>query len=657
MNKKLNLHYMQTDTIVMKTDQIKALVVDDDPRFLETMQKTLESKSCFVKCTSDKQEAMSILINEIFHVVFIDCVLQSGQGTDLMEKIRESLGYSVEIIMMSGVVPEKSLSRYVDIGICDFLSKPISDKEIDKNLNSIKEKILYGNKQNILRKIFTKYDSIQKLKFFISLKQARDYEFFLYLNGLLLTKESVSVTFKFNNKQHKVTLNKGFIVDYEGENAEDFLNKLLSKNFITYQEKEHFKPQNHEECVHNLLKNCILSSSQISDIKYDMLVETFKEIVPGIEISFTINLIPPKKDTFLILNKNEYTDLLFLFLKQKFNNHFFSLFDEDVMQQHLIFEENKDNSFPKEMEDFIHDIKEGMKLKGIYNKYINDKNTFCTYTLYILLKEMVYFPQVSFNIKYNFLYERYQNLYKIINKLNKPEQLFLYFSGLPTSSKINSEEIKAAYLYFIKYNHPDKFPFDIPKDLLDLMNKVLSKLKNLYDFSADPTFKTKQEAKKKKEELKKTVLLTENKKICERYLEKQQYEKAFSLIKTIPQEVMNKEAYWQLLYLWIHFEKNNINTDAEKVHKYMKYVQTLSREFVKEKLYHYVLGLYHENKKNYSQAKICFQKTQTLDPSFQSCYLAINRCSLILIKEEKAKKPSISKLIDALKNKKQKKVS
>ena len=416
--------------------------------------------------------------------------------------------------------------------------------------------------------------------------------------------------------------------------------------------------QSEEYCVDSLLQNCILSSAQILDTKYEMLVEALKEIVPGIEISFTINLISPKKNLLPLLNKNEYADLLFFFLKQKFSNHLFSLFDEDVMQQSLVFKGKMEGSISKEMESFIFDLKSGMKLKGVYNKYINDKNSFCTYLLYVLLKGNVYFSQSGSNVKYYHLYERYQSLSKFINKIKTPEKLFLHLSGCPTLLKISNNETKAAYLYFIKHNHPDKFAFDIPEDLSELIHKNFSKVKRSYELTSDLDLKAQEEQKRKKADIQREVLLAEKKKICERYLEKKQYIQAFSLIESVPQKVIEKELYWQLLYLWLHFENNNVNTKLSKAHEYMKNAQSQARELVKEKLYHYVLGLYHESKENFSQAKACFNKTKVLDPSFPACYPAINRCSLKLIKEQKAKKVIFSKLVDSFKDlgKKQKKI-
>ena len=496
----------------MIDSKLKVLIVDDDPRFLEVMKSSLESKNCLVQCATEEKKALSLLSNDIFHAVFIDCVLASGEGTKLIQDIKSAIGSSVEIIMMSGIVSEKSLSSYIDLGVCDFLSKPISDKEIEKNLNKIREKYIYGHKQNILTKLFKSNNSeIQNLKFLISLKKAKDYEFFLYLNSALSSKESLIIEFKFNNMSHKIMCDKQTIINYECDSSKIFLNRLLSKNLISAQEIGQLKGHSQEECINILLEKCILSSGQILDIKYDMLIETLKEICPGIDISLNVNLVSSHNFSFLLFNKDEYADLIFLFLKQKFNNQLFSLFDENTMNKSLIFKDRSLNYLP-EIEGFIEDLKSGMKLKGIYNKYMNDKNSFCSYLFYVLLKGNVYLSEDTTNLKYYRFYERYQSLYKFINKIKKPEHLFLHLSGLPKTSEIETIKIKEAYLHFIKCNHPDSIPFDLPKDLSDLINKILGKVKLCYDLCCDPALKIQERQKMKQKNVEKEILLTEKKK-------------------------------------------------------------------------------------------------------------------------------------------------
>ena len=158
----------------MSVEKLKVLTIDDDPSFLDLMKRSLESKNCEVTCILDDQKALALLIKKVFHVVFIDCVLHSSKGTDIVKEIREILGNSIQIIMVSGVIPEKSLSGYIDVGICDFLSKPISDKEIEANLRKIKEKYIYGSKDNLLVKLFNNSTStLQALKFLISFKKRK----------------------------------------------------------------------------------------------------------------------------------------------------------------------------------------------------------------------------------------------------------------------------------------------------------------------------------------------------------------------------------------------------------------------------------------------------------------------------------------------------
>ena len=66
----------------------------------------------------------------------------------------------------------------------------------------------------------------------------------------------------------------------------------------------------------------------------------------------------------------------------------------------------------------------------------------------------------------------------------------------------------------------------------------------------------------------------------------------------------------------------------------MKNIQKHIRNLQKDKLCHYVFGLYYESKQYYEQAKLSFEKAKILDPSFQPCYPAIKRCSLYLLEKK-----------------------
>ena len=193
-----------------------------------------------------------------------------------------------------------------------------------------------------------------------------------------------------------------------------------------------------------------------------------------------------------------------------------------------------------------------------------------------------------------------------------------------------------------------------------MINKVLSQMKHFYDICCDPTLKMQEDKKMKQKNVEREIILTEKKKIFERHLTKEQYEQASSLISSIPQKAIDKEIHWQLLYLWLYFKSESKNIDMGAVYKYMKNIQKHMRDLQKDKLCHYVLGLYYENKKYYEQAKISFEKAKILDPSFQPCYPAIKKCSLYLLEKKQKSQSFMGKFktlsIDSFK-KKPKKVS
>ena len=630
----------------MSVEKLRVLVVDDDSKFLDIMRSSLEGKNCNVTCVSDGQAALSLLINQIFHVVFIDCILHSCKGTELVQEIRELLGHSVQIIMMSGVIPEKSLSNYIDVGICDFLSKPISDKEIEANLRKIKEKYIYGNQNNLLIRLFSSgIPALQTLKSLISLKQVKNYEFFFYLSCALSSKESFNLKFRFNDKKHELILKNGNIIDYKCNDSNIFIQRLLSKNFIDTAEATQLRGLSQEDMVNFLVTNCILSSGQLFDLKYDFLVETLKEITSRVEVSVEFDLCTLSSEkNFVLLEHSEYADIVFLFLKQKFNNQLFSLFDKDIMDKHLIFQEEGVNYLP-EIEVFLADLKSGIKLQGIYKKYIGDKNLFYSYIIYILLKGEVYLSESNVNVKHQYLYERYKHLYNFIKKSKTVKEVFVKLSGAADGKILNQVEIKYIFNDFLQHNHPDKIGSDLPSSFLNMVNKTISTFRDKYERENDPSFIMKMEEKRKKEQIEQEIVLNEKKKIIERDLETKNYEKAFSLLESVPKEVLNQETEWQLIYLWFHFKNETLfEKNKEEVHKFMKIIQAKKRDLHKNKLFCFVLGLYHFNKNNYEQANLYFNQAKDLDPSFQPSYPEIKKCSVIILKEKKAKQSFMEKL-------------
>ena len=634
----------------MSIQKIKVLLLDDDTGFLESFKKTLESKNCEVDCVTTTREALSCLICNLYSVVFIDCVLNTERGPDMIADIRKILGSSVQIVVISGIVPGKSLSTYMDLGVSDFLSKPLSDQEINALLKNIRDKHRFGEeKSNLLNKIFNKSLSrIDALKDIISLKKLKGYEFFIHLGHALSMKEPLSLNFRINDKNHNLQLNQGKVIDYQCGNINLFIDSLLSKNFIDSKQSFLLKQKSEKECVNYLLSEFILSPQQITELKYNLLISGLKEISPDTELSVKFDISSDKNREFLILDQKDYADLVLSFLIYKFNNKLFHLFDKAFMKKHMIFE-GKPLQYPDEMQKFIKDLKSGLKLQTIYKQYLEDKNKFCFYVIYVLLKGRAFVSENNKSLRYQFLIERYKHLYQFIRSCEQPEEIFKTFSGL---SIVSVKDVKELYTRFINNNHPDKLQGmeDLPKDLFEKINQVQRILKNRYEQSINPKLREKIEKEKREKQMDQLIVIREKAKIIERYLSDKRYKEAFDLLKPLSKKANSKNIDILFLYLWLYYKAGeDLELDRNIFIQGIKTLKAGDREYSAQSLFHYIIGLHYMAKDNFVMAKRSFKRSQQIDPSFGPCYEEIKKCNMIELKIKSQEKNSLMSKITRLK--------
>lgn len=628
----------------MDNFKINVLIVDDDPETLSKMKVILERKNCHVKCASTFEEALSFLVNEIFHITFVECVLRTGQGTKLACEAYKILGQSVDIFLMSGIVSEESVSGFVDKGVSGFIPKPVAEKEIDVRLSLIREKIAYGETKNLLVRLFSEgVSSIQKTKLLISKKSLSGIEFLFCLNQALYTEDPLSITFTTRNKQHCIFCYRGNITHYENRRPESFKRCLLQRGLVLEDEVGQLEGLSQRQIEEVLLKDCILSTAQLSEIKHEMFMKAISEIMFNMRVSFDMDISSFAKQGFAVMSCDEYEDWAIDRLNTISEDDLFPLLDKDMLGKNLVFQEGAKNKKKVTKDSTLNDLKEGEQLGKACEK--RDMIPFWIHVFGLILKKEALFAS-SGGFGFTQLYERYRRLDKFISQFSDPHKLFSYFTG-NLALKAKPNEIKQAWLYFIKQNHPDKFSFDLPPDLVKMIETVYSKVKYFHDKSFDNKIKTDEKEKQKQEKIQRELYFSEKKKIYERYMEKGDYKKAISVINTVPEKVMEKDPQWQLLWLWMYFENKSEkdNIWKKKSNRYMKNIDSQANQLKSEKMYYYILGLFSEGKDNWDSALKAFEMAKKTDPSFQPCYPAIHRCSL-----KKLEKRQEKNILSVLKN-------
>lgn len=118
----------------------KVLVVDDETDILEIMKEFLEMEGYEVTTAQNAREALKILSDEGFMVMFLDLKLPDMSGIELCKRIRRDNQIAV-IHAFTGFANFYSLIDCRAAGFDDFFLKPVDIKVLARAAKDAFEKI------------------------------------------------------------------------------------------------------------------------------------------------------------------------------------------------------------------------------------------------------------------------------------------------------------------------------------------------------------------------------------------------------------------------------------------------------------------------------------------------------------------------------------
>lgn len=121
------------------SDLVRILFVDDEERIRETFSLMLEDSNYYIKTVSDPDDALTLVSESRFDIVFIDQFLGKRRGLDLMNQMSEinsELYYVIITANGSTDLAVESLKR----GASDFITKPFFVTDIIKSIEYVDKK-------------------------------------------------------------------------------------------------------------------------------------------------------------------------------------------------------------------------------------------------------------------------------------------------------------------------------------------------------------------------------------------------------------------------------------------------------------------------------------------------------------------------------------
>ena len=134
----------------MAEAQRHILVVDDDTRLRNLLQRYLREQGFLVTAAEDAYIAESFLEVYTFDLLIFDIMMPKISGTQLLADIRQK-GNTIPVILLTAMGDAADRVNGLEIGADDYVAKPFEPKELVLRINNIlKRTDLQKNQENRL---------------------------------------------------------------------------------------------------------------------------------------------------------------------------------------------------------------------------------------------------------------------------------------------------------------------------------------------------------------------------------------------------------------------------------------------------------------------------------------------------------------------------
>ena len=177
----------------MKKENIKILLVDDEPDIVEIIRFNLERVGYQISTAYNGVEAIKVAEKEIPHLIILDIMMPGIDGIETCERLRQDSKFNDTVIMfLSARVEDYSYVAAFEAGADDYTTKPI------------KPKVLVSKVKGLLRR-FKDVESTDTLLEFPNLRIDRE-KYKVTLNGeeLSIPRKEFELFFLLASKPGKV---------------------------------------------------------------------------------------------------------------------------------------------------------------------------------------------------------------------------------------------------------------------------------------------------------------------------------------------------------------------------------------------------------------------------------------------------------------------
>jgi len=177
----------------MNKEDIKILLVDDEPDILEILRFNLEKVGYQIKTASNGLDALKVAEKFLPHLIVLDVMMPGLDGIETCERLRQDERFQETIIMfLTARGEDYSYVAAFDAGADDYVTKPI------------KPKVLVSKVKGLLRRLKKREVTDMQLEFKNLVIDREEYKVTLKGKELLMPRKEFELLYLLASKPEKV---------------------------------------------------------------------------------------------------------------------------------------------------------------------------------------------------------------------------------------------------------------------------------------------------------------------------------------------------------------------------------------------------------------------------------------------------------------------
>jgi len=116
----------------------EVLIIDDSNTSLVLLESLLKRYGYKVISASNGMQGLDLLKENTPDLIFLDLKMPVLDGFEFLEKVRKNGDYTnIPIVILSAATDSESIKRGVELGVTDYLSKPLDPEQVIELTKSI----------------------------------------------------------------------------------------------------------------------------------------------------------------------------------------------------------------------------------------------------------------------------------------------------------------------------------------------------------------------------------------------------------------------------------------------------------------------------------------------------------------------------------------